>query len=98
MEKYHTDDVLGSPTIMIGNDSPQLCLIDTGQITTEMQAFITENGLKNDQGFFGACWRTNNLQEFESNLTKQSVKYQMLGRSIHIPPGSLHGINTFIIE
>jgi len=98
LENYKADSLVENISIMIGNNNPQLCLIDASQKNSKIQTVIENNALKNNQGFFGACWRSTNIKEFAAHLSKNNIEYREIGNSINIPSELLHGINTFVVE
>ena len=97
IENYKMDKIIENNSVMIGNAQPQLNLIDTSQVNSEIQNFVEQNALKNNQGFFGACWRAGNINEFEEHLLKNNIEYHKIGNSINISSKLLHGINTFVV-
>ena len=98
IENYKMDKIIESNSVMIGNTHPQLNLIDTSQANSAIKNFIEQNALNNNQGFFGACWRADNINEFEEHLTKNNIEYHKIGNSINISSELLHGINTFVVD
>ena len=97
IENYKMDKIIENNSVMIGNAQPQLNLIDTSQVNSEIQNFVEQNALKNNQGFFGACWRAGNINDFEEHLLKNNIEYHKIGNSINISSKLLHGINTFVV-
>jgi|TARA_B110000263_G_scaffold249928_1_gene269319 catechol 2,3-dioxygenase-like lactoylglutathione lyase family enzyme len=93
-----TEDILDSKSSIIGNTEPQLAIVDSSKPTIQMQNYITDNALKNNEGFYAGCWKTKSLIKFQEKLDDKNIDYKLSNNQIFLSAEIMHGINTIIIE
>ncbi|MDG1989812.1 MAG: VOC family protein [Dehalococcoidia bacterium] len=93
-----SNDYLDADAQTIGNTNEQLALVDSSNPTTQMSNYITNNTLKNSQGFYAGCWKTKSLNNFQQRLDSQGIDYVIDNELIFLSSSLMHGINTVITE